>query len=297
MKRKSYPIAGVIVIAIIGFAFFMPQQGEKYSVSPEGIISYANRPAPAYETFLLKDSPGARAERISFTSKGATIYGLLTVPKSLGKVPAFIVLPGATVKKEAEQESLGNDLNELGFATFVIDVRGEGETGGALPSLEQDYGTFSEGGEPVQHKSIHDVLRAYDILKGKKEIDAGRIYMAGISNGGRKAVIAAAIEPSIRGALLIATAGYKFPGQDDEKLDIFLRSINPDNYIGLISPRRLLMLHSPGDTVIPISLAQDTFSRAAEPKKFVEVDASPGFHGYEGTTMKDALVAEIEGWL
>ena len=110
--------------------------------------------------------------------------------------------------------------------------------------------------------------------------DSGRIMLAGESLGGRIAIIAAAIEPHINGVLAISTAGLDFKGGPNQSRNTFLESIDADHYMPLLAPRRLVMMHSAYDQIVPLNSAAKTFSKAEEPKQFVLVNDTSCGHGY-----------------
>ncbi|MDP2768187.1 MAG: alpha/beta hydrolase, partial [Candidatus Methanoperedens sp.] len=125
-------------------------------------------------------------------------------------------------------------------------------------------------------------------------IDAKRIAILGESNGGRFAIIAAALDPDIKGVVGISTSGYDTESEivniRDETLIRFYRSIDPDTYLKSIPPRKFVMLHSINDNIISIDLAESTFNKAKEPKQFYSV--TTGTHGFsEG--MREPLEKEL----
>jgi dipeptidyl aminopeptidase/acylaminoacyl peptidase len=271
---------------------------ESYFVSQYGTVSYTNRPPVNYTQTLLKEDGNVTMYKLTFDSKGQRIYALLAIPKNSpkarnGKVPAFFDLYGATMNKEGEYAGLGQDLVQMGFAVLIIDQRGWGETKGIVPSFEQDYQTFLNGGEPVQHRMAYDGLRAYDILKSRPEIEQSRIYAAGQSMGGRYAMIAASIEKGIAGCLIISSSGYDFGTQPTEVMR-FLNSIDPNHYVAGISPRPLIMVHSTIDTVIPFEAAEGTFGLAKEPKKLLVTESKD--HSYIRADMRELIEKEIQNW-
>ena len=300
MKRWVWVAA--ILIPLAGVLFLLLSQGEAYSVSADGFLAYAGRAAPEYSQTLLLKEGGWSLYKIAFKSRDSKIYGLLSVPDSAAeraggqeaRVGAFILLGGNTVTKEGIQERLGKDLNSLGFATLSLDQRGEGETGGRVPSMQDDYQTFLRGGEPVQHLMVRDALAAYDLLRGRNGIDPERIYVAGESMGGRIAAIAAGIEPGIAGDVLISTSGYEFTLSPDQKLNRFLRSVSPDTYIGRISPRPVVFIHSRNDPVVPYDMGRKLFEKAGEPKRFFTADVAE--HSYIPEAMKGFLEQGVKGW-
>ncbi len=265
-----------LVIIVLAY-FIIPHESNKWSISSDGVLSYPENRGKV-EVKILKKESGSNytLETISFASKDYTVEGLLRIPDSDKKVPGVVILPGATVPKEGTQ-GLAEIFSNMGYASLGIEQRNRG---GVDP--EYDYELFKEGKEPVEHKMVFDALRAVDVLKQDARIDSKKIAIVGESNGGRFAIIAAAINPDIKGVIGISTSGYDTESQiasvRDETLIKFYRSIDPETYLGLLPPRKLVMLHSAKDTIIPIDLAENTFKKAKEPKQFYKVET--GSHGF-----------------
>ncbi len=261
-----------------------------------GMLLFSGRPTVNYTKTLLEEGDSYTTYKIVFESHGRLIYALLTYPKGPGPFPTFFILPGATVTKEGTQNGLGKDLNAQGFATLAIDQRGHGETGGNIPTIEYDFEFYSTGRGSVHQEMVYDGLRGFDVLYSEPNIDKSKIFVAGESMGGRFAIIDAGIEPRISGALLLSTSGYGFPAQDNPLAAEFLNSIDPDNYIGRISPSPILMIHIRDDQVIPLSIAEQTFSLAGEPKEFFTLFS--GEHGYDTYPQegKDWIMGKVGEW-
>src|SRR5659263_672513 len=102
--------------------------------------------------------------------------------------------------------------------------------------INYDYNLWKNKSEPVEHKMVFDALRSVDVLRQEPSIDPERIAIVGESNGGRFAIIAAAIDPGISGVIGISTSGYDIESQigdiTDENLIRFDRSIDPETYLG-----------------------------------------------------------------
>ncbi len=225
---------------------------------------------------------------VRYASRGAEMAGLLRIPRfsktvrdeenKKDGIPGIVLLPGATVTKEREQ-GLAKRLADLGYATMTLDQRNLGAI-----DVNADLELFMEGSEPVEHMMIYDALSAAEILRSVPEIDPEKIIYAGESNGARTAIIACALDERARGVLAISTCGYGTDaavarsGIEDEDTIRFYRSIDPDTYLPLISPRPLAMIHSRNDTVIPYPLAERTFALAYQPKSLISVDCT--VHGY-----------------
>lgn len=303
MARKSpgsfdksyYIIFAAVIIASFGITWMIlstPPQ-EAYSVD-NGILSYTGRPPIAYGQEIWNQTDDVIIYKVWYPSHGgATIYGLLAVPKLDGPLPAFFIMPGATVTKEGEQRLLGDALNELGFVTLSLDQRGHGETGGYVFSFDDDYPLWRDGSESQYHMWTYDALRAFDLLYQLPGIDRSRIYAAGESMGGNYAIAAAGIEPRISGLMLISSSGFKFQPQQDPNAAEYLKSIVGDTYIGMVSPRPLVMLQALDDQVVRVQDALDTFEKAGEPKRFLTIPGTT--HSYHDD-MNGILVEGLEGW-
>ncbi len=291
-SRTITVILGIFFILVIVY-FLIPQASDKWTVSKDGLLSYPENRGKV-EVKVLKTESGGNytLETVSFQSKDYTVEGLLRIPSSDKKVPAVVILPGATVPKEGTQW-LAELLSKMGYASLGIEQRNRGGV-----DFKYDYSLFKDGKEPIEHKMVFDALHAVDVLRQDSRIDAKRIAIIGESNGGRFAIIAAALDPDIKGVIGISTSGYdtesEIPQIRDETLIRFYRSIDPETYLGFIPPRKFMMMHSVNDSIIPIDLAKNTFRKAKEPKQFYEV--TTGTHGFsEG--MREPLENELRQML
>jgi len=240
---------------------------------------------------MIVEDSGYYLDQINYSSRDAVISALLRIPNSSHPVPGILILPGASVSKEGEQ-GLSAELADMGYASMVIDQRNLGGV-----DFQLDGRLFQAGLETTQHKMVFDALKAVDVLRQYPAVDPDNIAIIGISNGGRFAIIAAAIDPSISGVVGISTSGYdveSFIANDSsqvtENQTRFLRSIDPDTYLDRLPPRKLVMVHMLNDSIIPLELAQVTYVKAGEPKVFYPVEGSS--HGYNAA-MRDVLEAEM----
>jgi dienelactone hydrolase len=277
------------VLLILALIYSTHEGSNRWTVDDHGLLSYPEDRGNIEVTVINTESgSNYTLETISFKSKDYTVEGLLRIPTSGKKEPAVIILPGATVPKEGTQ-GLAELFSNMGYASLGIEQRNRGGV-----DFEYDLRLFSEGKEPVEHEMVFDALRAVDVLKHDVRIDTKRIAILGESNGGRFAIIVGALDPSIAGIIGISTSGYNVEGEagniKNKTALRFYRSIDPDEYLGRLPPRKLVMLHSMNDTIIPIALADNTFEKAKEPKQFYKV--TTGTHGFtEG--MKEPLENEL----
>ncbi len=285
-------VLGILIIILLAY-FSFPQGSDEWTVSSEGILSYPGNRGKVDVTLLETESGSSYVlETVSFKSKDYVVEGLLRIPTSSNKVPAVVILPGATVPKEGTK-GLAEMFAKLGYASLGIEQRNRGGI-----NFRYDFELFSQGIEPVEHKMVFDALRSVDVLRQDSRIDGDRIAVLGESNGGRFAIVAGALDSQIKGVIGISTSGYdtenQIAGITDETAIRFYRSIDPETYLDKIPPRKFVMLHSMNDTIIPINLAENTFRKAMEPKRFYTV--TTGTHGFsEG--MRELLENELREML
>lgn len=290
MKKRNMILAIAFVAIIISVYYYM--QKPIYSFQ-QGVAHYSqNRPRPEYNINLIQENTTFNVYSIDyktreFLNEKTRIYALFFMPKLNKDVPGLVLLPGGGVKKEQESE-LASYIAGLGYAVLTIDQRGIGQTGGSYIGIEEDYKIFLQGKEPLQHLCVYDALAAYDIIKLQKGVDKRNIAIGGESMGGRYAVIAAATDKGIKGALIISSSGFDIKNNLHE--NEYLLSIDPDNYISKISPNMLYMIHSNNDSVVPVASAIKTFSFAKEPKEMHIIDeCSHGYCPFMKEYIKDSL--------
>ncbi|MBN1763191.1 MAG: acetylxylan esterase [Methanomicrobia archaeon] len=286
---------GCIIAALAG-VILLSDTGQNWCVTPEGLLEYSLS-TPDYELEELETADNYTLYEVRFTSRETEIEGLLRMPVAQSQqqveVPSVVLLPGATVTKESEQ-GLATYLCSLGYASIALDQRNLG-----VIDIPGDLQVFMNGEEPTEHKMVYDALAAAAILRNQPGIDPNRVVYAGESNGARFAIIACALDPEARGVVAISTCGYGIDAAiasgrlTDPEMMRFYQSIDPETYLGEIPPRKFVMLHSINDTIIDYESAEQTFSKASEPKELHTVTCTT--HGYCAAEMAEALKAELEG--
>lgn len=300
LKPKFLILGFLLISAGIFGVLYNPanysQRTSTWSVSEAGTISFTKRADPVFTTHEIKDVyfPGNSdiLKLLSFESEGDKIQALLRIPANFSSsvgFPGIILLPGATVRKESEQ-GLAVELSKMGYATLAIDQRNLG-----VISVGKDLELFRGGLEPLEYTMVYDALKAADVLAVQPEINPKKLAILGESNGGRFAVIAGALAPSLKGVIGISTAGYGTEDTDpafvaDNKTYRFYRSIDPDTYLPILTPTKFVLIQSFNDTVIPHKAALKTFALAKEPK--VMYNVSDVVHGYT-SSMRPYLEKEL----
>jgi len=270
MKKWIIAVINVFVVLAAAFAFIM--------ASKANVVGK-----------VIEENENFSVSKVVF--KGAEdkdIYGLFFIPNK-EEYNVIIVLPGAEGSKESRR-FYAEMLLEMGYGALILDQRGIGETDGEMLSFADDLYAFTKREGTNQILMALDTVKAAGFLKNVRGVK--NIAVLGESMGGRTAIIATALNETIKGTIVISSAGL-FGSLGNDVADQYLSFINPNSYIGKISPRRILMLHSVNDTVIPLGDAQRTFSFAKEPKKFVQFSNPECIHGY-CKPMKGFIRDELE---
>jgi pimeloyl-ACP methyl ester carboxylesterase len=149
-----------------------------------------------------------RSENVAYENKAAGIKlaGTLTIPQGAGPFAAVILLTGSGAQ-DRDETLLGHKpflvladyLSRRGIAVLRVDDRGVGgSTGSPIDSTTEDF--------------AGDALAGVAFLKGRTEIDPKKIGLAGHSEGGLTAPIAAARSGDV--AFVVMMAGTGMPGTD-----------------------------------------------------------------------------------
>jgi putative phosphoribosyl transferase len=119
-------------------------------------------------------------------SRGLALTGRLLVPATPGPHPAVVFAHGwGSSKDSPRNRAAAEALQRLGFAAFLFDFTGHGESEGT-----------QEDSTPEQQ--VNDLAAALDALEGLEEVDRHRLGVLGASSGAAVAARGAARDPRIR---------------------------------------------------------------------------------------------------
>jgi dienelactone hydrolase len=148
------------------------------------------------------------------------VPGYLLLPDAAhfkGRRPVVIALHGTGGNKDNDQiTELVLKAARAGFIGVAIDGRYHGErikTGsGGMEYNEAITRTFETGKDhPLYFDTVWDVMRLVDYLTTRRDVDAARIGLAGISKGGIETYLTAAADPRIAAAVsFIGVQSFKW---------------------------------------------------------------------------------------
>jgi cephalosporin-C deacetylase-like acetyl esterase len=133
------------------------------------------------------------------TERGIRIPARLYLPSGGGKHPATIYINSAG--KDADPKAL-DSLKQGNHLTIAIDPRGWGESAPAKGTSGYS-GVYQLAqrsmliGKPLPGMQVYDVLRVFDYLTTRPDVDASQVTLKGVGKAGIIAMYAAALEPRI----------------------------------------------------------------------------------------------------
>ena len=131
-------------------------------------------------------------EEVSFSNRGARLAGALLVPRGSGPHPAVVLLHGSGPQNRNGTLPFARFLLRHGIAILTFDKRGVGASQGDW--RRASFETLAE-----------DALAAVALLKTRRDIDAKRIGLFGVSQGGWIGPLAASRSRDV--ALVVSVSG------------------------------------------------------------------------------------------
>jgi len=144
-------------------------------------------------TFSQNKTMNYNSEKVSFTSNGTEIKGILFIPENQTKpLQAFTVLGPVAFVKEQSPIQYATRLAKAGFVVLIFDPRFHGES----------------AGEPRRFESgkakVEDIIASINYLETRKEVDKNKINMLGICQGANWAIKASNIDKRIKSLSIVA---------------------------------------------------------------------------------------------
>lgn len=235
-------------------------------------INYVFRPDS-----LVYNSPGEHKmdyrDVFLKTADNVQIHGWFLKAKAPAKGTVF-VLHGNSQNISAHILSI-SWLPSSGYNVFIMDYRGYGKSTG-IPGFPEIF---------------LDIKTGLTWLRDNPEVEQKPLFLLGQSLGAALGIYFVGNDPdakqSLSGVILDASFSryrtiakevlaenwytwiyqYTFPSYIPDQYD-------PEDYIAKISPLPILLMHSKQDKVVSIKHAEQLFSKAKEPKVFIETIGS-----------------------
>ncbi len=223
--------------------------------------------------------------KVTLTVDGIPIVGELHLPKGRGPYPAVCICHGIPSGKPKDPSDggypeLAARINRNGFAAFIFNFRGAGESGG----------NFDLSGWGC------DLTAAIDYLWQLPELDRAHLSLLGFSGGAAVSIYTAARDKRVSGVAACACpAEFTFFNELDEPqkvIDHFrsigiirdgnfpasveawlggFNEVRPIDHVAGIAPRPLLLVHGDKDETVALSHARRLYEKAGEPKQLAVI--------------------------
>jgi dienelactone hydrolase len=159
------------------------------TVAAVEFIREGERPQVAARAEITMESP------VTFASESAELSGSLLMPQGDGPFPAVAIVHGAEYGTRETYRLLASHLARHGVAALIYDKRGTGDSTGDF-----FWATFDD--------LTDDALAAVSLLRGQPEIDAARVGLAGLSQGGWIIASAAIRSSDVAFLIPISASGF-----------------------------------------------------------------------------------------
>lgn len=136
-----------------------------------GAVSSLEITEAGEQTRTATPVPGYRSRDITFANDGVTLSGTLRIPPGSGPFPAIVLIHGSGPGVREQLAPMSSFFSRLGLATLTYDKRGCGGSKGDWRQVDLDV-------------LADDALAGVHFLQSLPEIDAKRVGLYGISQGG-----------------------------------------------------------------------------------------------------------------
>lgn len=245
---------------------------------------------------------GIESVKVTFNGQVGRVPGILNMPSNGDNLPIVLLLHGLG-SDAATASRAGAFLLTYGYATFALDAPRHGDR---RVSGEQLISEDLAETRALLVEATVDYRRGLDYLATRGDVDTDRIVLMGASFGGILGTLVTAADPRVDAAALIIAGGdfeelaksslremaplrRAISRSGPRELERFLGDVDPQNWIGAISPRPLLFVNGKQDKVVPKAAAEALISAANQPKTIYWDDV--------GHTIAITRLGDIVDWL
>ncbi|WZH44067.1 Alpha/Beta hydrolase protein [Fusarium acuminatum] len=143
-------------------------------------------------------------EKVTYPSHGETIIGILYKPEGVTNPPGIVVLGPYSFVKEQAPLQYATRLADEGYAALIFDSRTVGESTGQPRRLENP------------EMKNEDVVSSIDYLACRGDVDAKKLFLLGICQGGPECLDVASYDDRVV-AVASVTGYYR-----DHETDIWM---------------------------------------------------------------------------
>lgn len=143
-----------------------------------------------------------RTEEVRYSNGDVALAGLMMLPNGSGRVPGAVIIQGSGRSDRTNQwaRAIAEEMVRGGMAVLLTDKRGSGASGGDWQTAGFD-------------ELAGDALAGVAALRARPEIDAARVGLAGLSQGGWIAPLAASRSADVAFVIDVSGAAVSYAEQ------------------------------------------------------------------------------------
>jgi dienelactone hydrolase len=247
-----------------------------------------SRPLTVTDRGRVNSNYPIRIDDVSYTSSGTRVEAFLAVPPGSSRRAAVVYVHGS-----------GGDRRQMLVPAVWLAGRGAVTLSITSPSSTARMpGGLSPVGKlkwerDVAVRDVVAVRRAVDLLRARRDVDAGRIGYVGWSAGAKTGALAAGAEPRLRAVVLMSGGSpplseYVSQAPAGLRADVrrVLGEVDPLRWIAKARPGSLFLQDGTKDTVVPHS-ALVALSQAAPTR--TKIVWYPTGHALDNRAYRDQL--------
>ncbi|NRQ38862.1 prolyl oligopeptidase family serine peptidase [Nonomuraea sp. NN258] len=180
--------AGLVLVALASVGYVLPPAFDPPPLKAD-VAFQAIPPQPRAELRPVVATGSIKREEISLRAEGQSLEGTVRSPARTGRYPAMVFVSGSGNGSRTEFEPQAEFLAKAGVVTLAFDKRTVGYN-----FRDRDFGLLAD-----------DALRMVEYLRGRQDVDASRVGIWGVSEGGWVVPIAAAKSDSVGFVVLVSS--------------------------------------------------------------------------------------------
>lgn len=209
-------------------AGFDPQKLQPATPLPDDFLEFWNTTKEAAEKWALKPimtllsekcTDKANVYHVSFQNNDyeSRMYGILCMPKTPGRYPAILKVPGAGIRPyagEADRAGQGFIILEVGIHGIPVNMAGDVYQCLANGALKNYHSFNMESRDKYYYKRVYTgCVRAIDFIYTLPEFN-GNLATFGGSQGGALAIVTAGLDSRVKGLVSFYPALCDMAGYD-----------------------------------------------------------------------------------
>src|SRR5438552_7116530 len=237
-----------------------------------------------------------RDEILDIPVDGQHIAGTLLIPDEVGSaVPGVLFVHGWGGSQE-QYLARARALADRGCACLTFDLRGHAKT-------QPQHETVSRG------DNLRDLLAAYDVLAGRRGVDASAIAVVGSSYGGYLGAILTSLRAvrwlSLRAPALYKDADWELPKRrlhhDPDLVAYRRRNVRPEDNRALCACEAfrgdVLVVESEHDHVVPHPVIANYLAACVQAHSLTHRAIEGADHGLSEEPWRHAYTSIVVTWL